>query len=77
MRRFKWRSFTTSTWPSKSRRQLPTKRSAIPFLPRTLKARSLGLNTKALHGINHIVIEARAANEDQMARRGVVRKRFP
>ena len=30
-RRFRWRSFTTITWPSKSRRQLPTKRSAIPF----------------------------------------------
>ena len=46
-------------------------------LSRTLKARSLGLNTKALDRINHIVIEARAAIEDQIARRGVVRKRFP
>jgi len=46
-------------------------------LPRTLKARSLGLNTKALDRITHIVIEARAAIEDQIARRGVVRKRFP
>jgi len=46
-------------------------------LPRALKARSLGLNTKALDRINHIVIEARAAIEDQRARRGVIRKRFP
>jgi hypothetical protein len=46
-------------------------------LPRTLKARSLGLDTEALDRINRIVIEARATIEDQIARRGVIRKRFP
>jgi len=46
-------------------------------LPWALKAGSLGPNTKALDRINHIVIEARAAIEDQIARRGGVRKRFP
>jgi hypothetical protein len=46
-------------------------------LPRALKARSLRTNTKALDRINHIVIEARAAIEDQIARCRVVRTRFP
>jgi hypothetical protein len=46
-------------------------------LPRTLKARSLGLNTKALDRINHIVIEARAAIEDQIARRRSCRRWRP
>jgi len=45
-------------------------------LPRALKACSLGLNAKAHDRINYIVIEVRAAIEDEIAWRGVVRKRF-
>jgi hypothetical protein len=46
-------------------------------LPWTLKACSLGLNIEALDRINDIVIEVRAAIEDQIAWPRVVWKRIP
>src|SRR5258708_24025260 len=42
MRRLRWRSFRIITWSSKSRRQLPTQRSATPFCHGLRKAVRVG-----------------------------------
>ena len=42
-RRFKWASFIAITWSSRSRRQLSTQRSAIPFCPGLLKEVRTGI----------------------------------
>jgi hypothetical protein len=65
MSRFKWRSFTTIRWSSKSRRQLPTQRSAMPFCHGLRKLVRLGWTPKTLYRIDHFVIELRAAVKDQ------------
>jgi len=43
-------------------------------LPRASEARPLGLDTEALYRVDHFFIELRAAIEDQITRRRVVRK---
>ena len=53
----------------------PSLRNAV--LPRASEAGLLGLDAEALHRLNHFAIELGAAIEDQIARRGVVRERFP
>src|SRR4051812_31069755 len=47
------------------------------ILPWALEACSPGLNSEALDCINRMVIEVRAAIEDEIVRRGIVRKRLP
>jgi len=53
----------------------PSLRNAV--LPRASEAGLLGLDAEARHGVDHLRIEAGAVIEDQIARRGVVRERFP
>jgi hypothetical protein len=45
-------------------------------LPWTLETGPLGLNAKALHGVDDFLIEARAAIKDQVAGRRVIGKSF-
>jgi len=47
---------------------------ANPVLPWTLETGPLGLNAKALHGVDDFLIETRAAIEDQVARGRVIWK---
>src|SRR5580700_4611253 len=42
------------------------------ILPRALKTGSLGLNTEILDQLNDLIIELCTANEDQVARRGII-----
>src|ERR1700693_2115837 len=74
MSRFRCRSFRTTTWSSRSRRQLPTQRSATPFCHGLRKLVRFGCMPEALHSVDHFLIEIKPAIKDQIAGRGIVGK---
>lgn len=76
IRRFRFRSLRTSTWSSRSRRQLPTPLGNA-ILPRTSEAGLLRLNAEVSHGVDNFAIELRAAIKDQVVWRRVIREGFP
>src|ERR1017187_8652632 len=63
IRRFRCRSLSTITWSSRSRRQLPTKRSATPFCQGLRKLVRFGWVPKFFTAIEDQVAGSRVVRE--------------
>jgi len=70
MSRFRWRSFNMITWSSKSRRQLPTQRSANSILPGARERSAHWLTAQGLGRADHVIPELRiVVGEEKLLKR--------
>src|SRR5215831_766202 len=75
MSRFKCLSFRTITWSSKSRRQLPTQRSATPFCQGLRKA--VRPASHLSRGRHHVIAKLRVTVEQQKSMGRSIGPSFP
>ncbi len=74
MSRFRWRSFSTITWSSRSRRQIAYESLCNAVLPRAFERSANGFHAKDFRRCQDLSAESGVAVVNQIARRCVERK---